>query len=163
MAEQTGGRISQGLADSATLAGRACFVTILWKISGSAWLELEVSKKMDGRTITGMITKRYPKVARRCLGPPLAQLLAFEALFYNAYMLACCHYLSETCYVAVPVRALLARTRLSQSKLPLRNLLRSHCTAGTICLSLHIKSCMLDLRRLADRDWRLRKSKQTRI
>ena len=81
MAEQTGGHISQG---SATLAGRACFVTILWKISGSAWLELEVSKKMDGRTITGTITKRYPKVARRCLGPPLAQLLAFEALFYNA-------------------------------------------------------------------------------
>ena len=43
-------------------------------------------KKRGGRTITRTITKRYSKLTRRCLGPPLTQLLALEAYFT---MLAC--------------------------------------------------------------------------
>ena len=183
MAEQTGGHISQGSADSATLTVKTCFITILRQISGSALLELE----MDGRTITGTITKRYPKVARRCLGPSLAPLLAFVALFYNA----------RVCFLATSLKLATQQWQCGSQNLHLppamhvpavESLLRSHHSAGTAyshtpyyyqsylsetfcaavaqrepCLSLNIKPCMSDLRMLADRDWRLRKNKQTRI
>ena len=91
--EQTGGHISQGSADLATFTGKTCFMTVLWQISSAAWLELKIFKrKKDGRTITGTIigtiSKRCPKVIRRYLGPPLAQLLAFEALIYNICLLS---------------------------------------------------------------------------
>ena len=57
------------------------FMAGLWRCVVGA---RKFSTKKNGRTITGTITKRYSKVTRGCLGPPLAQLLAFEALFYNA-------------------------------------------------------------------------------
>ena len=188
MAEQTGGHISQGSADSATFTGKTCFMTVLWQISGAAWSELKIFKrKTDGRTITGTITKRYPKVTRRCLGPPLAQLLAFEALIYNACLLSLplwnllrssdspkakpytyfpqCMWmclLSRAFVAAITVRGLLARARLYYQSY----LSEAFCAAiagRELCLSLNIKPCMPDLHMLAGRDWRLHKGKQPRI
>ena len=91
-------------------------------------------KKKDGRTITGTITKRYPKVTRRCLGPPLAQLLAFEALFYNA----CICLLA----VATSLKPATQQWQCGSQNLHLpptmhvpavESLLRSHHTARTAC------------------------------
>ena len=144
-------------------------MTVLWQISGSSWLELEISKKKkDGRTITGTITKRYPKVTRRCLGPPLTHLLVFEALFYSACI---CLLAVATSLIHLPptmhvpaVESLLrshhsAGTACSHTLITIRddqsNLSEAFCAtiAGReLCLSLNIKPCMPNLRMLADRD-----------